>query len=249
MLKKTGTRTPYHGTCQGAEVAVSNGRVAPRKTVPIHLSGEYVIGASSIASIKGIEGELKLGISVKSIKGDVVWERDYCIIGKKACSIRRYADTLRVPPGKYVIELGDDDVPKGIDATLCVSPVHVGGGILVSGARPDGFTGMSPAPGSTSTRSLMVAEPVTVGDSCIQRMWLWFFEPRALMTRYVELRLMGSGGATYSTITELPRVGAYSEAVFDVIVPAGGGEVVVLDPADLTRPLFNLSIGGCGDGG
>ncbi len=231
--------------CKGTYVIVRGGRIAAKTTNTLPLGGDYVIGASSTMSVKGLEGTLVLRVSVRSPEG-VIWEGEQCIIGREACPLSRYTKTLSLSPGEYVLDVDLADTPPSLEAGICISPVPVEGGLLVSGARPGGRARMRPAQGSTRSWSLMVGEPVRVMDVCVQRYWLWFFEPRAPQGRALIVRLETGKGLANSIHTELLRVGVYSEVVVDALTPLGGGKVVFLDPANLTRPLFTTHTEGCG---
>jgi len=231
--------------CKGTYVIIRGSRIVAKTASTLPLRGDYVIGASSTRSVRGLEGTLVLRVSVRSPEG-VIWEGEQCIIGKEACPLSRYTKALSLSPGEYVLDVDLADTPPSLEAEVCISPVPVEGGLLVSGARPGRRTRMRPAQGSTRSWSLMVGEPVRAMDACIQRYWLWFFEPLTPRNKALVIRLEIGEGLVDSIHTELLRVGVYSEVVVDVLTPPGGGNVVFLDPANLTHPLFTMHTEGCG---
>jgi len=235
-------------TCKGALIAIKGRRIVAKNTSTLALGGDYVIGASSVMAIKGLEGSLTLQVLVRSREG-IVWESEQCIISKEACSLDRFAETLSLEPGRYVLDVELTEAPPSLEAEICVSPVPVDGGLLVTGARPGRRNRLSPAPGSTRSWSLMVSEPAKIGDTCVQRLWLWFFVPQAQKGEQISVRLERGGAVVDSIRTELMRVGIYSEVVVDVLTPYKGDTVKFLIPANLTRPLFTINTEGCGSVG
>lgn len=232
-------------TCKGTYVVIRGGRIAAKTANAVSLRGDYMIGASSTRSVRGLEGTLVLRVSVRSPE-EVVWEGEQCIIGREACPLSRYTKALSLSPGEYVLDVDLADTPPNLEAEICIGPVPVEGSLLISGAIPSGCARMRTAQGSTRSWSLMVGEPVRVRDVCVQRFWLWFFEPLAPQSRLLIVRLGIGEGLVDSIRTELLRVGVYSEVVVDVLTLHGSGKVVFLDPANLTRPLFTMHTEGCG---
>ncbi len=234
--------------CKGVLIVIKGGRIVAKNIATLALDGNYAIGASSVMAIKGLEGSLTLQVLVRSRDG-IVWKSEQCIIGKEACSLDKFSETLSLDPGRYVLDAELTEAPPSLEAEICVSPVPVDGGLLVTGARPEGRKRLSPAPGSTRSWSLMVSEPAKIGDTCVQRLWLWFFVPQARKGEQISVRLERGSALVDSIRTELIRVGIYSETVVDVLTPHKGDLVKFLIPANLTRPLFTINTGGCGSVG
>ncbi len=230
--------------CEGTQALIKSGKIITKKASNLRLDGAYVIGASSVDRVEGLERALALRVFVRSPDG-IVWEGEQCVIGKDACSTSKYAKVISLNPGKYLLDVELLDETPGFELEVCVGLVPVEGGLLISGAKPSGKPRMSPASGSTRSRSLMVGEPVKVGRVCVQRLWLWFFEPHAFRGRDIVARLERNGDVVYSISTKLFRVGIYSEIVIDVLTQRKGDKIVFLDPADLTRPLFITHTEGC----
>lgn len=234
--------------CRGTRIAIKGGRITAEEVNTLSLGGVYVVGASSVRSVKGMEGPMRLMASVRSAEG-VAWEGEQCIMGKEACPLSRYGETLYLSPGEYVLEVDLADAPTGLEGEVCVSLVSVEDGLTISGAVPGRYARMVPAPGSTRSSSLMVGDPVRVGPSCVRRFWLWFFEPQPPRVRSVVARLENSSGSVNVIRTELFRMGIYSEAVIDALTPCSDCRVSFLSPPSLTRPLFTVSTEGCVGGG
>lgn len=245
MSNRLGNIRSVSSSCRGTYVVIRGGRITTKIANTLLLRGGYVIGASSTRSVKGLEGALVFMVSVRSRDG-VMWEGEQCIIGKEACHLSKYNRAVSLGPGEYVIDVNEADGLPILEAKICISPVPVDGGLLISGARPGGRARMRPAEGSTRSWSLMVGDPIRVGDVCAQRFWLWFFEPIAYRERSLIVRLERDEGLVDHIRTELLRVGVYSEVVIDVLTQRGGNKVLFLNPANLTRPLFTMHTEGCG---
>jgi len=229
--------------CGGTALIIRGGGQAPKIEYKVRLGGNYVIGA---VSVKGgrVTGEITVKSAIRS-RDRTVWESEHCLLGEKACGLSRYREIVRLPQNDYTLSIEISHAEPGTDVEMCVTPVPIAGGLVVSGAVPNEKQGMRPLPGSTRSYSLMLSDPVAIGEVCVQRMWLWFFSPRGGLERGIVIRLLGNDRRENVIETELLRRGPYLEIVVDALVPPGGGVVEFILPTNLTRPLFTISTEGC----
>jgi hypothetical protein len=229
----------------GTRIIVRKGIIVKKSASTLYLSGVYVPGAISVKHFSGgIDNELNLDVIIRS-QGRIIWRGEQCIISLNSCSLSKYSQQIHLPPGEYVIDLGQLRLWPNLSMDLCISLVPVNDGLTLVGAKP-GYVNMKTAKGSTRSYSLMISEPVRANDICVQRFWLWFFRPITDEEEEVVVQLTRDNELVYSLATTLFRTGMYSEIVVDALSSLGG-KIEFLSPLNSFGPLFVAQVRGCGD--
>ncbi len=133
---------------------------------------------------------------------------------------------LRIKPGKYSLSVmlaWSNAEGKG-KVKLKVEPEITYASIETIGARPESTKGWSIAEWSTKSYSMLTSKPEIIGDKCVFKVWIWFFN-RNIEETLLEVTDI-EGKQFIVEYVKLLEKGMYREVLLEISVPKGNTYII-----------------------